>query len=232
MRDIQGKYSKDLKAWSKKWIGTFEQNTSSLADYETTHQMFISISSIGYELAKKIDYSHRQLRHASKLIPTEEQYTSREAQLEQARTSVNRTQNDLNAYERELRKLKDRLNRIKNQLRDPSSNEVEQSKLKLKRRDVENSIEQMKNNIEYATKMYQRAEKKYHKDTVVIFEQSQEDELDRLQSLRDTLVAFLEALDIKRGSWQDAIEKHDSKRDLNAWKQKFFSSSIRLPNAQ
>ncbi|CAF2521919.1 unnamed protein product [Rotaria sp. Silwood2] len=232
MRDIQGKYSNDLKTWSNKWISTFEQNTSSLAYYESTQKMLISISSIGYELAKKIDHSHRQLRHLSKLIPTEEKYPSSESQLEQARTAVNSVQNRLIAYEKDLNKLKDRLNRISNQLREPSLNQAEKSKLKSKRSNVKVSIEEMKDNVEYARKMYQQAEKKYHKDSVIIFEEGQENELDRLQILKDTLAAFLEALDIKHGSFQEAIQNHNPTQDLNVWKQKFFSSPIRSPNAQ
>ncbi|CAF0830011.1 unnamed protein product [Rotaria sp. Silwood1] len=230
MRDIQGKYSNALKSWSKKWTSAFEQNTSSLVHYETTKQMFVSLSSIGNELAKNIDHSHRQLRHVSKLIPTEEQYPSRESQLQKARTAVNSVRSDLIEYEKELKELKRSLNRIKDQLRDPSSNKVEQSKWKSERKSVEDSIEQMKDNVEYATKMCERAEKQYHKDTVAIFEKSQEDELQRLNSLRDTLKAFLDALDVKHDSWQEAIEKHDPKQDLKVWKRTFFPSLIRLTN--
>ncbi|CAF2918920.1 unnamed protein product [Rotaria sp. Silwood2] len=232
MCSIQKKYFNDLKAWSRKWSCAFEQDTSSLASYETTQHMLSSVSSIGHELAKKIDNSHRELRQVLDLIPRKERYLSRQSQLEQVRASINRAESDWNAYNKRLNKLNDQLRRIKNQLKDISLNHTEKSDLKMQQRNVEDSIEQAEKDVEYAKKLYQRAEKNYCKDTDAIFEQSQEDELDRLESLRDPLVIFLGAFEIKHGSWQQAIENHDPQRDLNAWKQKFFSQKIRLPNTQ
>ncbi|CAF0868948.1 unnamed protein product [Rotaria sp. Silwood1] len=232
MGDIQRKYFNNLKAWSRKWSCTFEQDTSSLASYETTQRMLSSVSSIGHELAKKIDHSHRELRQVLNLIPREEPYLSRQSQLEQARVPINRAESDLKAYNKKLAKLNNQLRRIKNQLQDASSNHTEKSELKIQQRYVEDSIEHAQKDVEHAKKLYKQAEKNYRKDTDAIFEQSQEDELDRLESLRDPLVVFLEAFEIKHGSWQQAIENHDPKRDLNAWKQKYFSQKIILTNIQ
>ncbi|CAF1044170.1 unnamed protein product [Rotaria sordida] len=232
MCDIQGKYFKDLKAWSRKWNCIFEQDTSSLASYETTQRMLSSVSSIGHELAKKIDHSHREVRQILNSIPREEQYLSRQSQLEQARVSINRAENELNTYNKKLNKLNSQLRRIKNQLKDTSSNHAEKLELKMQQRDVEDSIGKAEKDVEHAKKLCQRAEKNHRKDTDTIFDQSQEDELDRLESLRDPLMMFLETFEIKHGAWQQAIENHDPKHDLNAWKQKYFSQKIRLSNTQ
>ena len=228
---IQQDYSSQLEQWSEGWTEQFSQNLAILESYGTTKNLLVSLSSIGNEMADQINEKNAELNDIMISIPKTDSYPSRKSQIEQAQNWLEKDENKCALLKRQESETSDHLKQVKQDLRKASLSKSDQKKYQKREIKDKDKLAELKRSVSQANDKCQQANEEYRTNMIAIYEESQNDEVERLRSLKDPINKVLQVLNIESPELDEAVQEHNPEDDLKHWKRKFrfhrFVSSLK-----
>jgi chromosome segregation ATPase len=218
------RWSAEHRKWAEKFKRSLKTKDPSLPSYKTTLNLFQVAISLCEQIAVQFDESSEELEKILRNIQKHEK-GSVKAELAQERSMVNEAKRDLDALENEQCRIKENLDRIRKDLGNSRLNSRKHNKLKENQESLIENRKKLKQQIKKQQETYRQAQQQYLTNTKNIYQESQKKELTRLKNMPDSLKNFVTALKIDPDLIENAIQKHDAEKDLNSWKENYFSPS-------
>lgn len=214
---MRKKHAKQYEAWSNKWESEFQQSHYT-ESFNTTIPLFIAATSVGDKIAEELRGTVPTLKQIAKSVRDEDQYPSLRSQLQDEYRLVNEVEIELKDLTNKQKDLSSRLKSINKKLKNDNLPESEKIDLKIQKRKKNNENMQLDTEIKLADKRLNDTRKNYREKTAVIFDQSQKNEVERLQSFVNPLQQLFKIVDIKSDEFNEAVKTHDPEHDLNFYK--------------
>ena len=214
-------YSNQLVQWSEQWTELFSQNVSILESYGTTKNLLVSLSAIGNEMADQINEKNTELNEIMISIPKTDSCPSRKSQIEQARNWFEENENKCASLKRQESEISDRLKQVTRDLRKASLSKSDQNKYQKREKKDKGKLAELKRSVSQANDKCQQANEEYGENMMAIFEESQKDEIERLQSFEEPIKKVIQVLNIESPELDEAVQEYNPEDDLKKWKRKF-----------
>lgn len=227
---IRQDYSNQLGQWSEEWEEKFSQDLSILESYGTTKNLLVSLSSIGNEMADQINEKNAELNDIMISIPKTDSYSTRKSQIEQAHNWLEENENKCALLKRQQSETNDHLKQVKLNLRKATLSKSDQKKYQKREIKDKDKLVELKRSVSQANDKCQQANEEYRTNMIAIYEESQNDEVERLQSFKEPIKKVIQVLNIESPDLDEAVQEHNPEGDLKHWKRKFrfqhFVSSL------
>ncbi|CAF1428599.1 unnamed protein product [Rotaria magnacalcarata] len=217
--EMQKRHAREDREWSTKWETYFQSDRFASECFTTTVTLMTATTSIGNEIADKLDSTNQALRRHARAVTDTNQYSSLKEQLQKESRLLSKFADKLKKLKRQQSELENDLNSIGLQLTRKKLDGSEKTKLKIQQKTKKKELKQLEQQIELSDEDHTEAKQIYDKNKEALLKKSQENELARLQSFTDPLKKFFNTLKIENTEFSDALNHHSPDTDLKKWRE-------------